>query len=94
MKPSQILAKLCKDYHKPTPHYTMGKCVVDGHTFEGPDKVEDEHGKEKVSLSQRFRNIKLHTRPWLVSGVPDQSWDVVEYGRPASQVPSAINRIQ
>lgn len=46
MKPSQILAKLCKDGKIDGPHYGPGgKVKVANRIFMGPTEIEDENGK-------------------------------------------------
>lgn len=46
MKPSQILAKLCKDGKIDGPHYgPRGKVKVANRIFTGPTEIEDENGK-------------------------------------------------
>lgn len=45
MKPSQILAKLCKDGKIDGPHYGPGgKVKVANRIFLGPTELEDENG--------------------------------------------------
>lgn len=47
MKPSQILAKLCKDGKIDGPHYGPGgKVKVANRIFTGPTEIEDENGKD------------------------------------------------
>lgn len=46
MKPSQILAKLCKEGKTDGPHYGPGgKVKVANRIFTGPTEIEDENGK-------------------------------------------------
>lgn len=45
MKPSQILAKLCKDGKIDGPHYGPGgKVKVANRIFQGPTEIVDENG--------------------------------------------------
>ena len=49
MKPSQILAKLCKDGKIDGPHYGPGgKVKVANRIFTGPTEIEDENGMAAV----------------------------------------------
>ena len=45
MKPTQILARICKDESLDGPHYTPGKCRVENMVFAAPSTVVDEAGK-------------------------------------------------
>lgn len=46
MKPTQILAKLCKDGKIDGPHYGPGgKVKVANRIFLGPTEIEDENGR-------------------------------------------------
>ena len=46
MKPSQILARLCKDEGLDGPTYTApGKCKIENHIFSAPANITDEAGK-------------------------------------------------
>lgn len=48
MKPSHILAKLCKDGKLDGPHYgPPGKVKVENRVFMGPTEIEDENGLKK-----------------------------------------------
>ncbi|XP_065062327.1 otoferlin-like isoform X2 [Rhopilema esculentum] len=50
MKPSQILARLCKDEGLDGPTYTApGKCKIENHIFSGAGSVVDEAGSSKPS---------------------------------------------
>ena len=49
MKPSQILAKLCRDYKIKPPSYSAGKVRVAGKTYTGSSELEDENGHTKVT---------------------------------------------
>lgn len=52
MKPSQILAKLCKDGKIDSPHYGPGGIVkVGNRVFQGPTEIEDENGTVKYQRS-------------------------------------------
>ena len=44
MKPTLILAKLCKDYKLDGPYYQPGRVRVGNRVFTVPLEVEDEHG--------------------------------------------------
>lgn len=51
MKPTQILAKLCKDGKIDGPHYGPGgKVKVANRIFLGPTEIEDENGAAKHIL--------------------------------------------
>lgn len=51
MKPSQILAKLCKDGKINGPHYGPGgKVKVANRIFHGPTELEDENGMTYASI--------------------------------------------
>ena len=60
MKPTQILAKLCKDGKVDGPHYQPGKVRVANRIFTAPIEVEDENGKSisyavfMTSLRKKF----------------------------------------
>lgn len=58
MKPTQILAKLCKDGKIDGPHYGPGgKVKVANRIFLGPTEIEDENGMSlllQVKLFERF----------------------------------------
>ncbi len=46
MKPTQILARICKDEGLDGPTYTApGKCKIENHLFAASPMVSDEHGK-------------------------------------------------
>ena len=45
MKPTQILAKLCKENRIDGPFYQPGKVRVSNRIFTAPLEIEDEHGK-------------------------------------------------
>ncbi|XP_077968337.1 otoferlin-like isoform X2 [Styela clava] len=47
MKPSQILAKLCKDYKIEGPHFSPGKVKVGKKIYTGSIELEDENGHKK-----------------------------------------------
>lgn len=49
MKPTQILAKLCKDGKLDGPHYGPGGRVkVENRVFMAPTEIEDENGNFKL----------------------------------------------
>ncbi|BFZ16669.1 hypothetical protein BsWGS_19709 [Bradybaena similaris] len=48
-KPTQILAKLCKDGKVDGPHYQAGKVRVANRIFTAPVEIEDESGVKKVT---------------------------------------------
>jgi hypothetical protein len=50
-KPTQILAKLCKDYKVDGPSYSHGKVRVGNRVFTGPMEIEDENGKKSTCCS-------------------------------------------
>uniref|UniRef100_A0ABM0MBF2 Otoferlin n=1 Tax=Saccoglossus kowalevskii TaxID=10224 RepID=A0ABM0MBF2_SACKO len=47
MKPTQILAKLCKEFKVDGPHYTHSKVRVADQSYTGRTDVEDENGHKK-----------------------------------------------
>lgn len=49
MKPTQILAKLCKDGKVDGPHYQPGKVRVSNRIFTAPVEVEDENGVKNAT---------------------------------------------
>lgn len=52
MKPTQILAKLCKDGKLDGPHYGPGGRVkVENRVFMAPTEIEDENGEDSVGFS-------------------------------------------
>lgn len=58
MKPSQILAKLCKEGKIDGPHYGPGgKVKVANRIFTGPTEIENENGM-KIFFSKTVRYIK------------------------------------
>lgn len=55
MKPTQILAKLCKDGKIDGPHYGPGgKVKVANRIFLGPTEIEDENGRLRVVICGDF----------------------------------------
>lgn len=57
MKPSQILAKLCKDAKIDGPHYGPGgKVKVANRIFMGPTEIEDENGTTAL-ISHNFKLV-------------------------------------
>lgn len=57
MKPTQILAKLCKDGKIDGPHYGPGgKVKVANRIFLGPTEIEDENGTLRVVISGEFES--------------------------------------
>ncbi|XP_074640585.1 otoferlin-like isoform X2 [Tubulanus polymorphus] len=48
-KPTQVLAKLCKDYKVDGPFYSPGKVRVGNRVFTGPMELEDENGIVKAT---------------------------------------------
>lgn len=53
MKPTQILAKLCKDGKLDGPHYGPGGRVkVENRVFMAPTEIEDENGTVCVSYTE------------------------------------------
>lgn len=51
MKPTQILAKLCKDGKLDGPHYGPGGRVkVENRVFMAPTEIEDENGACRLHL--------------------------------------------
>ena len=53
LKPTAVLAKLCKDGKVDGPYYQPGKVRVANRIFEAPSEIEDENG-ELVCLSVCF----------------------------------------
>uniref|UniRef100_A0A3Q3LN49 Otoferlin n=1 Tax=Mastacembelus armatus TaxID=205130 RepID=A0A3Q3LN49_9TELE len=61
MKPSQILAKLCKDGKLDGPHYGPGgKVKVAGRIFHGPTEIEDENGLKKQTEEHLALTVLNH----------------------------------
>uniref|UniRef100_A0A3Q1IH20 Otoferlin n=1 Tax=Anabas testudineus TaxID=64144 RepID=A0A3Q1IH20_ANATE len=61
MKPSQILAKLCKDGKINGPHYGPGgKVKVANRIFHGPTELEDENGLKKQSEEHLALTVLNH----------------------------------
>lgn len=55
-KPSQILAKLCKDGKLDGPHYGPGgKVKVANRVFLGPTEIEDESGEFHNVLAEKLQ---------------------------------------
>lgn len=53
MKPTQILAKLCKDGKIDGPHYGPGgKVKVANRIFLGPTEIEDENGTSRITKDE------------------------------------------
>lgn len=56
MKPTQILAKLCKDGKLDGPHYGPGGRVkVENRVFMAPTEIEDENGERFSPLGGQRR---------------------------------------
>lgn len=56
MKPTQILAKLCKDGKLDGPHYGPGGRVkVENRVFMAPTEIEDENGEWSPHRRERRR---------------------------------------
>ena len=52
MKPTQILARICKDEGLDGPHYTApGKCRVENMIFAASSSITDEAGKRSIEVS-------------------------------------------
>ncbi|KAK2856173.1 hypothetical protein Q5P01_004908 [Channa striata] len=61
MKPSQILAKLCKDGKIDGPHYGPGgKVKVGNRIFHGPTDIEDENGLKKQTEEHLALTVLNH----------------------------------
>ncbi|XP_068580675.1 otoferlin isoform X14 [Cebidichthys violaceus] len=61
MKPSQILAKLCKDGKIDGPHYGPGgKVKVANRIFHGPTEIEDENGLKKQTEEHLALTVLTH----------------------------------
>lgn len=62
MKPSQILAKLCKEGKIDGPHYGPGGRVkVSNRVFLGPTEIEDENGNPGMALCRiEYSYSQLH----------------------------------
>ncbi|KAI3364261.1 hypothetical protein L3Q82_011066 [Scortum barcoo] len=61
MKPSQILAKLCKDGKIDGPHYGPGgKVKVANRIFTGPTEIEDENGLKKQTEEHLALTVLNH----------------------------------
>lgn len=43
-RPTQILAKICKDEGLDGPHYNNGRVQVEGFTFRASGQIQDESG--------------------------------------------------
>lgn len=60
MKPTQILAKLCKDGKLDGPHYSPGGRVkVENRVFMAPTEIEDENGTCRFH-SHGFVKLNIH----------------------------------
>ncbi|KAG7239654.1 hypothetical protein INR49_028590 [Caranx melampygus] len=61
MKPSQILAKLCKEGKIDGPHYGPGgKVKVANRIFQGPTEIEDENGLKKQTEEHLALTVLNH----------------------------------
>ncbi|XP_041828567.1 otoferlin-like [Melanotaenia boesemani] len=61
MKPTQILAKLCKDGKLDGPHYGPGGRVkVENRVFMGPTEIEDENGLKKKTEEHLALSVLTH----------------------------------
>ena len=66
MKPSQILAKLCKEGKIDGPHYGPGgKVKVANRIFQGPTDIEDENG-----MAANFEGHPLHSNRFPLRSNP------------------------
>ena len=45
IKPTAILQRLCKDYKLDGPHFSDGKCRIEGKMFHARDHIVDDNGK-------------------------------------------------
>ncbi|XP_031177985.1 otoferlin isoform X12 [Sander lucioperca] len=73
MKPSQILAKLCKDGKIDGPHYGPGgKVKVANRIFQGPTEIEDENGLKKQTEEHLALTVLNH---W--EEIPRVGWKLV-----------------
>ena len=45
IKPTAILQRLCKDYKLDGPHFSDGKCRIEGTIFHARDHIVDDSGK-------------------------------------------------
>ncbi|XP_032398458.1 otoferlin isoform X6 [Etheostoma spectabile] len=73
MKPSQILAKLCKDAKIDGPHYGPGgKVKVANRIFQGPTEIEDENGLKKQTEEHLALTVLNH---W--EEIPRVGWKLV-----------------
>lgn len=45
IKPTAILQRLCKDYKLDGPHFSDGKCRIEGKMFHARDHIVDDSGK-------------------------------------------------
>lgn len=52
MKPTQILAKLCKDNRVEGPIYSPGKVRVGNKIFTASCEIEDENGKKRKTVER------------------------------------------
>lgn len=56
MKPTQVLAKLCKDGKLDGPHYgPAGRVKVENRVFMAPTEIEDENGICRPFLEHPFQ---------------------------------------
>lgn len=70
MKPTQILAKLCKEGKIDGPHYGPGgKVNVANRVFLGPTEIEDENG-DPVTLPHHKKNIPHWTNIAITNCTP------------------------
>lgn len=78
MKPTQILAKLCKEGKLDGPHYGPGGRVkVENRVFMAPTEIEDENGACRFHL-HRFVKLNIHQEIfWMKSRLLLYYWVLV-----------------
>lgn len=63
MKPTQILARLCKEGKLDGPYYQPGKVRVGSHVFTAQAETEDKNGKSGNSPDSYFSNNRVRSGP-------------------------------
>ena len=61
IKPTAILQRLCKDYKLDGPHFSDGKCRIEGKMFHARDHIVDDNGKRDFQ-KQSYNNLKSKGR--------------------------------
>lgn len=69
MRPTQILAKLCKDNNMPAPEYSHGCVKVQGIPFYGEKEIENEGG-ERQPTQEHVALLALKSWQDIPGGYP------------------------